>query len=442
LQDISLESIIKYRLLEIERAFRRALDKVKGTTLKSPYGEEIKDIFEDVVNGFINYLKVFSDEAVDLRQEARYRRMDQIRILSDTLLGIIEDILSQEASTELYYFLDYYLDLLVDGKILTDRPKILIIKGYGTQTYNLLDLIASIFVSDSDVISKLWRDQRRELWIIEVSPKIEGNVFEWPILLHELAHIVEDNLKIVDTKFKICYWPWELQTGSVEVMEYFHCKEYVCDYIALLLCGPIWLFVLYDLYLLPTYRIPTTHPEWINRVMIVKDRVSSYLCDLKQKISNNEFKFFENIEGLIKFINDVEQLKYEDLQPLQPLLRKPRLLDDIFAEVEEKMTNVRFKIDLDDMLECFNNLIKLEPYISRSIYIVNEKEKNYDSRDIDINVIINSGYLIYRLNIFNREVKEYFEFDDYKVRSEFIYLVSECIRSARIAMIAKEALLS
>jgi hypothetical protein len=110
--------------------------------------------------------------------------------------------------------------------------------------------------------------------------------------------------------------------------------------------------------------------------------------------------------------------------------------------VEEKMTNVRFKIDLDDMLECFNNLIKLEPYISRSIYIVNEKEKNYDSRDIDINVIINSGYLIYRLNIFNREVKEYFEFDDYKVRSEFIYLVSECIRSARIAMIAKEALLS
>jgi len=423
LQDTGIESTIKYRLLEIERAVRRALDKVKGARPISPYGEEIKNTIEDELNKFCDNLKQLSasDEIIQLKQEAEVRLMDRIRISSDLLLGRIEDILSQEASTELYYFLDFYLDLLVDEKILVDRPKILIIKGYELRTYPF--------------------DRGENLWVIEVPTKTEGNVFEWPTLLHELAHIVEHKLKIIDTKFKRSYAPIELETGSVEATEYFHCKEYLCDYIALLLCGPIWLFILYDLYLLPTYLLPKTHPEWINRVMIVKERILSYLSDLKQKISTKKFKSLSNeeTEKLLKFINNVEQLKYKDLPPL---FRKPLLLDDIFTEVEKKLDNVRFKIDIDDMVQCVNSLVKFEPYVSRRVYIVNEKGKNLDSGDIDINVLINSGYLIYRLNIFDQGVKKYFEFDDYKMKSEFIYLVSECVRSARIAMIAKEALLS
>jgi predicted ribosome quality control (RQC) complex YloA/Tae2 family protein len=104
LQDTGIESTIKYRLLEIERAVRRALDKVKGTRLISPYEEEIKNTIEDELNKFCDTLKQLSDsnEIVQLKQEAQAILMDRIRISSDLLLGRIEDILSGETEDSNY----------------------------------------------------------------------------------------------------------------------------------------------------------------------------------------------------------------------------------------------------------------------------------------------------------------------------------------------------
>ncbi|MCC6019108.1 MAG: hypothetical protein LM601_08755 [Candidatus Verstraetearchaeota archaeon] len=423
MQDIGIESPIKYRLLEMERAVRRTLDRVKGHRFKSPYEEEIKQTIEYILTEFSYSLEKWSNEVIGLKQESAARFVDYVRINLDLLLGMIEDILSQEAVTELYYFLDFYLDILLGEKILENRPKILITKGYELKTY--------LF------------PQSEDLWVIEVPAKIESNVFEWPTLLHELAHIVENKLKIVDEVFKRSYIPKDVESGTVDVMDYFHCKEYLCDYIALLLCGPIWLFILYDLYLLPTYRLPKTHPEWINRVIVLKEKISFDLRDLRQKIFTYDFMPLskEDKERLARFIDNVEQLKLEEPQ-LKPIYRRPPLLDSILNSVESKLTNFRFKFDLEDVANSISNLVRFKPYISKKVYIVRREEGRLECGDIDINIIINAGYLIYRCNIFSQEIKEYFGLDEYRMKSEFMYLVTECIRSARIAMLAGQALLS
>jgi len=437
LQGIGIEHLIKYRLLEIERVARRILDKIKGTRLKSPHEETIKENLEKNLTSLSGTLEKLSGEITKLKLDSIGIIVDYIRTQSDYLFGVIEDILSQEAAAELYYFLDFYIDFLVDEKIIENSPTIVIIKGYEPQTY----LLPSLPSPENPSLSP-----NESLWIIEVPVKVEGNIFEWPILLHELAHIIEHKLRIVNNKFRRSYTIEELERGVVNAVDYYHCKEYLCDYIALLLCGPLWLFMLYDLYLTPTYRLPKTHPEWTRRVAVLKERISDFLNDVKKSInkyrsgsalSNIDRPLSrEGIEQLTKLINNIEQIK------LEPVYHKPPHLDQTLNDVENKLANLSFKLDIKDLLNCVSNLAGFKPYISKRTYIVGKKEGESKDDDIDVNVIVNAGYLVYRLNLFNQEILEYFRHDEYKMKSEFTYLVAECVRSARIVMLAKQALLS
>jgi len=432
LQDIEIGDLIRYRLLEIGRVARRILDKVKGTRLKSPYEEAIKEILEKILTSLSRILEELSkgDEITKLEWDSLSIMVDFIRTQSDYLFGVIEDILSQEAAAELYYFLDFYVDLLVNKKIVENSPMIVIIKGYEPKTY----LLPSLPSPENSLLSP-----NESLWVIEVPVKVEGNIFEWPILLHELAHIIEHKLRIVDSEFGRSYTIEELERGNINAIDCYHCKEYLCDYIALLLCGPVWLFMLYDLYLTPTYRLPKTHPEWSRRVAVLKERISDFLNNIKKannNIDNSKSSSTKVIEQLTKLINNIEQIE------LQAVLRKPLQLDNILNNVKNKLVDLSFKLSLDDLLNCIHNLAGFKPYISKRTYIIREKEEELKDEDIDVNVIVNAGYLIYRLNLFDKEIQEYFRHDEYKMKSEFMYLVTECVRSARIIMLAKQALLS
>lgn len=432
MQDIEIGDLIRYRLLEIGRVARRILDKVKGTRLKSPYEEAIKEILEKILTSLSRILEELSkgDEITKLEWDSLSIMVDFIRTQSDYLFGVIEDILSQEAAAELYYFLDFYVDLLVNKKIVENSPMIVIIKGYEPKTY----LLSSLPSPKNSLLSP-----NESLWVIEVPVKVEGNIFEWPILLHELAHIIEHKLRIVDSEFGRSYTIEELERGNINAIDCYHCKEYLCDYIALLLCGPVWLFMLYDLYLTPTYRLPKTHPEWSRRVAVLKERISDFLNNIKKannNIDNSKSSSTKVIEQLTKLINNIEQIE------LQAVLRKPLQLDNILNNVKNKLVDLSFKLSLDDLLNCIHNLAGFKPYISKRTYIIREKEEELKDEDIDVNVIVNAGYLIYRLNLFDKEIQEYFRHDEYKMKSEFMYLVTECVRSARIIMLAKQALLS
>jgi len=434
LQDIEVGDLIRYRLLEIERATRRILDKVKGTRLKSPYEEAIKEFLGKNLTSLSRILERLSkgDEITKLKQETLSKFVDYIRAESDYLFGVIEDILSQEAAAELYYFLDFYVDLLVNKKIVENSPMIVIIKGYEPKTYPfpIPSLLLSLLSPENSLLSP-----NESLWIIEVPVKVESNIFEWTILLHELAHIIEEKLRIVDSEFGRSYKIEELERGNVNAMDYYHCKEYLCDYIALLLCGPVWFFMLYDLYLTPTYRLPYTHPEWPSRAMVLKGRISDFLNNIKNATIKNTTST-KVIERLTKLINSIEQLE------LKTVYHKPPQLDNILNNVENKLVNLSFKLSLEDLLNCIHDLARFKPYISKRPYIIGKKEEELKDEDIDVNVIVNAGYLIYRLNLFDKEIQEYFRHDEYKMKSEFMYLVTECVRSARIVMLAKQALLS
>lgn len=415
-----LSEVIRYRLIEIERAIKQAIDKVKEKRLNSTREKEIKDILIKNLNDFLAFSKEILEKQIQkLNTDTLIELVDHYRTSCDYYLSLIEYVLSGESAIELYYFLDAYVDLFPE---IRNKVEIVIARGETPLTFPIFP----IFKKQSQ------EQQIKRLWVILVPPRVENNPFEWPIILHELAHILEaEEFKIIKKRFgSECDPQIARETESTSEIDRCHCLEYMCDYFALLMCGLIWLFRLYDIYLIPTYRLPKTHPEWFRRIEVLGNKADKLLKALDNLLDSMIKNQDPGAKSIKDFVQSIRNMRYSCARYTLPD-ELPKVLEDLENELSQRSISLFTLEDLNSLEKVFNDLRNLRPYIG------------------DISLILNAGYLVYRFKFFSKDVLEYFRRKEkeekeyeYKLVSEFIYLISDCIRSTRIYSLARRILSS
>lgn len=350
------------------------------------YNHQIENILENIED--IYHAKCANSDLDIIIDLTRF--VDALRTEIDFIFHIVDVIVNHEASSYVYDFLEMFTMKHLNGFNIA----LLIVRGPSFRVFCLNDILK--IESLNNTASKVW--------VIECPVRAEMNPFEWPVLLHEAAHIIErEKIRVLEEVKEIYHLSDKITINYI--------LEHICDFIAYMLIGPVFLFRLTDIHLSKEITFSETHPQWISRVQVLVDNTPSNFKSIVES---------SNISQLMGFIYNLLK-NFEKTQAVQISI-KPEILKNILKNVKEKMEAVH--IDINELKECIERLKKFLPYTK------------------DIIVLLNGGYLVYRLKQFSDYVTKYFGEDEYRLFSEFSYLISDCCRLTRIRRLTQDILSS
>jgi hypothetical protein len=349
----------------------------------------LNDILKVVQEEIWNYIDIISKIEIGSEEVTKAKQIisEDITTRIDYLLYMMERILKEECSSGVYSFVNYYwmhitekLKSLQMSSNDNRMPLIIIVKSAITQTSSFIRLIKEILGFDIN--------STHDLWIIEIPIRAENYPLEWPIILHEVMHILHD------TKLQIVpkYYGSKAPEGTPEGRRYKHSLEYLCDFLSTQLIGAVYPLRIIDFYFMGEYRISVTHPPWTERLMLLKEHYSQ----LFQKIGYH-------------VMNRVEQFLKEHYKP--PEFTRPDRLEDILKDAAT-MLNIdnNASFDVNELQNAINKLRSFVPYTN------------------DMTTLFNAAFIINHFKLFDNEVSKYFEGNEQKLFSEFFYLISDCTR--------------
>ena len=174
-----LELIIR-RFIEFERGIRFQVDRIREARLKSFHEKEVKNILVSALNDMKEKIvRVRRDIEEGLSSDMAEYLSTIYRGNLDILFYYIDNILYEEASQDIYNFLDIYL-----RKADLNDIAMVVVKGHMISCSPLNDYL------EKNLQIQLPENAPR-VWIITLPVRCELNPFEWPIILHEIGHIIE-----------------------------------------------------------------------------------------------------------------------------------------------------------------------------------------------------------------------------------------------------------
>jgi hypothetical protein len=391
--------IIKSRLVESMRHIERTKDYIKSVRIRADYREAIVDTLNDILDAVYNELLseveilsqiasiiIHTEREVKIKEQVMELRSKSITDRLDYLLYIVERIMKEECSSDIYSFVNYYwwhlIKQLSPSQVLSNdirMPLIIIVKSHITRTGSLIRLVEQILGFSCK--------PRYDLWIIECPLRAEKYPLEWPIILHEVIHILHDTLLNIVPKYYR-----RAPADTPEGRRYNHSLEYLCDFLATQLIGPVYPLRIKDFYFIGEYEISLTHPAWTERLMLLNDYFSQLLLKIDYDVKNQ-------IEEFLK--------KYYT----PPSFTRPDKLRDILNEAVNMLNiDINMSFNVDELKNAIHRLSNFLPYTK------------------DVTMLFNAAYIVMYLKGFNDEVKKYFEGNEQKLLSEFFYLISDCVR--------------
>ena len=307
------------------------------------------------------------------------------RVELNTMFYLIDSIATTESSSTLYDYLDCYL-----REFKREEIGVIILRGAELSSLRLIDFLGSIGVRPSGT--------HKSVWLINVPVSTEMNPFDWPIVLHELGHMIEhESLRILQGMGKITNYGSLPDPNDIEGKRALMALEYLCDLVAFRLAGPVVFFRVMDAYLTQSFAVPKTHPEWYRRLAHL----------MKDSTIEDEAVFSPYAAKLYA------QVKEE-------------------CEKEEAMADSTYPPYMDEMKAKISGNIERRRFAKKDVKLAFERLSGFQPYTQDASLIITCGYLVVaRQKRFKGGVKEQFS-DEYRLVSEFQYLVSDCIRLTRL----------
>jgi hypothetical protein len=219
----------------------------------------------------------------------------------------------------------------------------------------------------------------KKAYIIFATPSLMKNPVDWALLIHEAAHILEEEkLQIV-----IKYYPQlrhELYLGGYELVSTsaFDVEEAMpnwaleiaCDILATISCGPIFGYRLYDNYFREEKILYVTHPPIKKRLKLIADELEKCgwikeASDIRAKISRIHMpEFIENVslpEHCNEIIEDIrakarsEKIEYKCTDELR---KRIDLLGKKLNNLKPCITVKGEYVDLKDLLNASQHVKK------------------------------------------------------------------------------------
>ena len=404
LGSVNILGVIKNRLIETIQHIEHTKNAIKSVRFRADRQEAIintlNNILDAALNELLNEIKLLEvienyfqspshipeEKLVNVVKQVIEFRSKSITERIDYLHYIVNRIIKEECSSEIYYFVNYYWWYLIKqlntSQTLSNNirmPLFVIVKSAITGTVPLTELVEQILGFKCNF--------SYDLWIIECPLRAERYPLEWPIILHEVIHILHETMLNIVSRYYI-----RAPADTPEGRRYSHSLEYLCDFLATQLIGPIYPLRIKDFYFMGEYEISLTHPPWTERLKVLNE----YFSELFQKIGYD-----------VK--SQIEVFLNEHYKP--PEFTRPDRLEDILNEAVKMLNiNINVSFDVKELEYAIQRLSKFNPYTK------------------DMTALFNAAYIITHIKGFDDEIKRYFEGNEQKLLSEFFYLISDCVR--------------
>lgn len=375
------------RLIALKKDLETTGERLKAKKLRAHQEDKIKSFISSLCASYIERLDVTLSVLSLLEQEIADADVEVSRTTTAYLIHQIDQLLYLEAESELYYFLAPFLSYAKNKLGFEDDVLLCVVR------HPVLSVTPFAIESDSS--------EKQHLRMIRCPSAILNAPILWPVLLHELAHVLEDF-------FLNLVGPVPLAKPSdgipKEVYVPSYKLEYLCDYVAAKLVGAVFVKILREFYFAETRVIFPTHPTWYLR--------TKHLTELLKSIP-----FYQDTlkESLDKFVEDYKE-KEGTAGPDVPSDE----LRTVYDEVDRRIS--RDKNDETEMPKAVSKLQKFDPFIGPAT------------------TLMNAAYEILRSDSFDKTIKDHFQGDKERLRSEFSYLVTDCLRLCWISSLARPLL--
>ena len=334
-----------------KRILRDIEEELERSKLYGRSENEFKSLVLDIIRSLKEELELVIEEIRNVDDiETRIHRSELIlRILEEFMFEIMMITRqSREVPLEMYYF----IELVVDDLNISDI-RYLLVTGRELSTTNFSQGFYRLF-SSLPATSELIDSNYPFFWIIFVPPALTNNVTDWPLVIHELGHIIEEQLwNIVNRYYSLQdIFPFSVSNYVTPLIKYRYAKEYLADYIATCYIGPVFPTRTLLGYYRKEIRISPDHPSWDERLKAMQEwlkenelTMEEQYAPIFQKIPQERTLIpKESIEHLPEIINQASR-------QLAGCTYKPD------AEAEEKATRrLRMLVPYTDNFKILFNI--------------------------------------------------------------------------------------
>lgn len=266
----------------------------------SPWSREVSDSFSKILTWMRIQARFYLDYVGDLlspgeaTEVVAHELEEYVSVLSQLAEAIFISI--DEAANDFPFSTLYdYLALCLENGIKTlGKAGIFLRRGEVPSNTDI-----SYMVTYADIDKK----EIPPLFVISVPTVVLSNPLNWPVLLHEIGHILAESGKNILLEMRAVriadYAKHRQITKDDSIKPSNQRKSYLieleADVIALQLGGPVFLFRLYDLFVQKLFVMPRKHPPWSIRASVLMDLL---------KRTNDFVLLATEFKGLISVIQD------------------------------------------------------------------------------------------------------------------------------------------
>lgn len=273
----SLDEIIFSRIRAIVGILADAKEQIKKENIKGDIDNSLKRLLCKIIEIVETSIEDILEEIAEIgREDIKIHRSERVHRVLDRFLHLVETIriVTPQVPTELYYLTRGALRQLRHEDI-----KVVLIPEASLGTVNLSEGLQNFFVFFEDILSYIKSDFPF-YWIIYVPASFIRAPLNWPLIGHEIGHILErQKWKLVDG-----YYPYPaVSTAITELyrptdLKSCYAQEFQADFVAFSYFGPIFARRLLAIYYTKELVISPTHPSWSERFGAMAQKLEETEC--------------------------------------------------------------------------------------------------------------------------------------------------------------------
>lgn len=263
----SLDQRIVSRIRAAVRNLSSAREQIKKEGIKGDTDNSLKRLLVGIVE------KVEAQIEQILKEIAEVTKADIKIGRSDRLHRNLEQFLFQldlirtttlQIPLELYYFTKATFRQLGHKDV-----KVVLIPGASLGATNLSEALTSLFVFFDDVLTYI-NSVFPFYWLVLVPPSLVRTPLNWPLITHEIGHILErQKWNLVNAYYR---YPAVPSLSPLDMKSYY-AQEFQADFVAVSYFGPVFARRLLEVYYTREFVISKTHPSWKERFDCIADRL-------------------------------------------------------------------------------------------------------------------------------------------------------------------------
>jgi len=308
--EFNLDQIIVSRIRASIQNLANAKQQVERQGIKGDTYDNLKKLLCEIVEIVEVDIEDILDEIAQIsREDIKIHRSDRIHRVLEEFLYLVDTIQTTTSQTPLEL---YYLARVTLCGLGHEDIKVVLISGASLGTTNLADGLKNLFSGFFNQVLTYIDSHFPFYWIIYVPPSLVRAPLSWPLIAHEIGHVLErQEWKVVNKHYPYPTVSSPTRQPYIESdVKSRYAQEFQADFVALSYFGPIFAHRLLAIYYTRELVISPTHPSWSERFAALAGKLEEM--------------------GFLAEATKLRQVGGEEA----PLISRERIehLDDIFSE--------------------------------------------------------------------------------------------------------------